>query len=354
MTWGVARLLAIAVAGLASLLSSVPAHAEGCSVTVPVGGSVEAAVNAAGPGSFVCLRGGVHADSNREFRITARGSGTVGGEASWITVQSRPGELATLYGRLNVTSESSWVRFQRLVLDGSGGPPIAGSSSGEPLPSPTVHGSSISFLRVDATSRDRGICFDEGAPQWGQASYLRIRYSLIHDCGASPPTNRQHGIYLEVPSSRARITDNWIYDNADRCVQMYPNADDAYIAYNVIDGCGEGVMFAGSDENGTCAASDRNLVERNVIANARVRWLVEAWWGCGAVGTGNVVRGNCLWPTNPDARYRWNSGLDGSPGYAAQDNLVAVPGYVDGLRKDFRLRPDSACQGKGPRVIPGP
>ncbi len=348
------RWSAVAVVTLACLVSSASAHAEGCNVTVPVGASVEAAVNAAAPGSFVCLRGGVHADSNREFRITARGTGTVGGSAQWINVQSYPGELATLYGRLNVTSDSAWVRFTRLVLDGSGGSTITGSSSGETLPSPTVHGSSIAFLRVETTSRDRGICFDEGSPQWGQASDLRIRYSLIHDCGALPATNREHGIYLESPSSRARITDNWIYDNADRCVQMYPDADDAYVAYNVIDGCGEGVMFAGSDENGSCAASDRNLVEQNVIANARVRWLVETWWGCSAIGSGNVVRANCLWPTNPDSRYRWNDGLDGSPGYGAQDNLVADPAYTDGPRKDFRLRSDSPCQGKGPRGVPGP
>jgi hypothetical protein len=343
-----------AVAGLALLASSAPAHADLCNVTVPVGGSVEAAVNAATPGTFVCLRGGVHAASDREFRITARGSGTAGGETNWVTVRSYPGELATLYGRLSVTSNSTWVRFTRLVLDGSGGPTISGSTSGETLPSPTVQGKTISFVRVEATNHRRGICFDEGTPQWGQASDLRIRYSLIHDCGALPPTNKQHGIYLEAPTSRAQITDNWIYDNADRCLQLYPNADDTYIAHNVINGCGEGVLFGGSDENGSCAASDRNLVERNVIANARVRWLVEAWWGCGAVGSGNVVRANCLWPTNPDSNYRWNGGLDGSPGYAAQDNLVADPGYVDAASKDFRLRSDSACQGKGPRVVPGP
>ena len=354
MSSGVVRLMALALVMLACLVSSGPAHAESCDTTVTVGASVEAAVNAAAPGSFVCLRGGVHTDSNREFRITAHGSGAAADQSQWITVQSYPGELATLYGRLTRTSGSGWIRFQRLVLDGSGGPTITGSSTGETLPSPTVHGSSVAFLRVEATSRDRGICFDEGAPQWGQASDLRIRYSRIHDCGASPPTNSQHGIYLESPSSRARITDNWIYDNADRCVQMYPNADDAYVAYNVIDGCGEGVMFAGSDENGSCAASDRNVVEQNVIANARVRWLVEAWWGCAAVGTGNVVRANCLWPTNSDTRYRWNNGLDGSPGYDAQDNLVADPAYTDRPGKDFRLRSDSPCQGKGPRVIPGP
>jgi hypothetical protein len=91
-----------------------------------------------------------------------------------------------------------------------------------------------------------------------------------------------------------------------------------------------------------------------VIANARARWLVEAWWGCAAIGSGNIVRANCLWPTNPNAYYRANGGLDGSAGYSARNNMVADPAYTDGARKDFRLRSDSPCQGKGPRAVPGP
>ena len=334
---------------------AAPAKAESCDVIVPVGGSVERAVNAARPGGTVCLRGGTHIDGDRTFEIRARGSGTVGaGNAQWITVQSFPGELATLYGQLDVKREAAWVRFRSLVLDGSGGAPLPNPTAWKTPPSPMVSGQSISFFRVAVTSRRSGICFHESPPAWGQASDLRIRSSRIHDCGLYPPRNEGHGIYLQVPVSNAQITDNWIYDNTDRCIQMYPDADGAYVARNVLDGCGEGLLFGGSSENGFCAASDRNVVERNVISNARVRWLVEAFWGCGAVGYGNVVRGNCLWPSSPIGKFNWNGGLDGSNGYSAGENVVGEPAFVNRSTKDFRLQPGSPCAGMGPANVPGP
>jgi hypothetical protein len=126
----------VLVAGLA-LMFALPAAAGACGVTVPVGASVESAVNSAAPGAVVCLRGGVHTDPDREFRITARGTGEVGAGAKRIVVRSFPGELATLYGRLWVTPEAAWVTFARLLLDGSGGP-LQNRTSAETLPSPTV------------------------------------------------------------------------------------------------------------------------------------------------------------------------------------------------------------------------
>jgi hypothetical protein len=350
------RLIAALIVG-GALCTPVASSAAtpGCERTVAVGESVDAAVNASIPGETVCLRGGVHTDPDRQFRIEARGTGNVAaGDARWITVRSHPGELATLHGRLVLTRSSAWVRFQELVLDGSGGPVLGRFSPSETYPSPTVSGHSIAFVRVEMTSRRTGTCLHESPPQWGEASFLRVRNSRIHDCGMYPPTNHAHGVYLEVPSSRAQITDNWIYDNADRCLQMYPNADGAYVARNVLDGCGEGILFGGSAEDGFCAASDRNIVERNVISNANVRWLVEAWWGCGVVGVGNVVRGNCLWPSNVNAHYARNQGLDGTPGYRALDNVVAEPLFFDRAAKDFRLRPESPCAGRAPTTVPGP
>jgi Right handed beta helix region len=341
------------VAVLALCLAPVRAHA--CNVTVPVGGSVEQAVNSAAPGTTVCLRGGFHTDVDRDFEISARGTGTIGaGDGQWVEVESFPSEVAVLYGQLVVRPEARRVRFRGLVLDGSGGPQLSGSTTRKTPPSPIVAGQSISFFGNEVTNRRTGICFHESPPAWGQASDLRIRFNRIHDCGLYPPENLNHGIYLQVPSSRAQITDNWIYDNADRCIQMYPDADGAYVARNVLDGCGEGILFGGSGENGSCAASDRNVVEQNVISNARARWLVEAFWGCWAVGAGNLVRANCLWPSNPIAKFNWNGGLDGTAGYSTQANLVADPQFVSRAAKDFRLRAGSPCAGKGPSSIPGP
>ena len=50
-----------------------------------------------------------------------------------------------------------------------------------------------------------------------------IERNRIHDCGVLPAENHHHGIYIEA-SDDARVIDNWIYDNADRGVQMFPDS----------------------------------------------------------------------------------------------------------------------------------
>ena len=52
-----------------------------------------------------------------------------------------------------------------------------------------------------------------------------IERNRIHDCGELPATNLDHGIYVARPTT-TMIRDNWIYDNADRGVQLYPDAQD--------------------------------------------------------------------------------------------------------------------------------
>ena len=106
-----------------------------------------------------------------------------------------------------------------------------------------------------------------------------IERNRIHNCGQLPPTNHHHGIYVEA-SNGARITDNWIYDNADRGVQLFPDAQKSYVARNVIDGNGEGVVFS--------RKSAGNIVEHNVISNPVVRYNVEDFE---LSGGGNVARG---------------------------------------------------------------
>ena len=71
-----------------------------------------------------------------------------------------------------------------------------------------------------------------------------IEGNRIHDCGELPAANHDHGIYVGNAAGRS-IRDNWIYDNADRGIQLYPDADRTAITGNVIDGNGQGVIFGG-------------------------------------------------------------------------------------------------------------
>jgi Right handed beta helix region len=290
------------------------------------------------PGQYGCLRGGVY-DEDPTIRV----SGT---PSAPIFITSYPGEWATLYGRLSVEDNVTRVVVQHMTLDGAGAP-NDGSSK---LPSPTVHGDDVAFISNEVTNRHTAICFAVGNESYGRAYNVTIRGNRIHDCGVLPPTNHQHGIYLHSPCC-AQVTDNWIHDNADTGLNLFPNADENYFARNVVYGNADNLSFAGSSEGGVCESSDRNLAENNVFSHPRVRKNITSWSPCGSEGIGNVLRHNCIYPPT----------FEGD-GYALQNNLYVDPQYVDPGNADFRLQAGSPCAplldhpdlpGTGPLPVPG-
>jgi hypothetical protein len=122
------------------------------------------------------------------------------------------------------------------------------------------------------------------------------------------------------------------------------------VQYNVVDGNGDGVMIAGTDQ----FASSGNTVAHNVFSNTQDRsaagdpannygYQVTSFWGQ-KVGSGNLVADNCFW-----------RGVSGdvnvaNGGFTEDDNTVADPRYVSRAAKDFRLAPGSPCAGDGPRA----
>jgi hypothetical protein len=187
---------------------------------------------------------------------------------------------------------------------------------------------------VDVTNGHTGICFDIGSSHYGRASYTVIEHSRIHDCGRLPANNTEHGIYVATAQG-TRIVANVIYNNADRGIQLYPDAQHTLIERNVIDGNGEGIIFSGA--SGT--ASNDTIVEHNLITNSHIRGDVESWYPDGnPVGVRNVVRNNCLFG---------NHGLIVGPrrGFTAMNNIVANPRYADPPRGDFSLLANSPCAG---------
>ena len=140
-----------------------------------------------------------------------------------------------------------------------------------------------------------------------------IEGNRIHDCGELPATNHHHGIYIAKAVGTV-VRGNWIYSNADRGVQLYPNADESIVTRNVIDGNGQGVIFGG----GESSSSDNNLVARNVITHSNLRYNVQSHWQ-GPTGVGNVARENCVYggarPRTAGSRSRttgsWLAGTGG-------------------------------------------
>jgi len=260
-----------------------------------------------------------------------------------ITLTAAPGASATLVGRLWIARGASGVTVSDLGLNGR-------NPSAEP--SPVVNATETRFDNVDVTNEHTSICFILGSFEYGVAEGTVIEGSRIHDCGVMSPQNHDHGIYIE-NSRGAVIRNNWIFDNADRGIQLYPQAIDTLITGNVIDGNGQGVIFSSS----SLGVSTGNRVESNVIADSRVRWNVESFWE-GPVGGENIARNNCVWGSNPSGYYNQNGGVQTpaqeAEGFNAEGNIVAQPEFVNRAAGDLTLVPGSACAYVQAQAAPPP
>jgi parallel beta-helix repeat protein len=321
--------VAIAAAALTALsIGSTPASAATCDeVASPGPRAAQELVDSLSRGQTGCLREGLYEEN---VRISRPG----------ITLTRYAEEKATLKGRLWVAEGADDVTVEGLYLEGTN-PGL--------LPSPTINADGVTFRRNDVTNNHHSICFGLGHPDYGRAEGTKIEFNRIHDCGRLPATNHDHGIYL-TSASNTLIRGNWIYDNADRGIQLYPDAQNTTITGNVIDGNGQGIIFSG--EFGL--VSDGNVVEGNVIANSKLRNNVESWYPRGhAVGRNNIVRDNCV---RGGAYDDGDGGIGEQIGFRVVETMRTNPSYVDRSAGDLRLAAGSPCRGvlAYRSMVPGP
>lgn len=337
---GLARAAACVAVTFAALASAQEANAQSaCTLVAAPSGSDSAAGTEAAPfrsaqklvdslssGQAGCLRAGTY--------------DAVQFHSGNVTLRSYEGEKATVTGRLYVPAGSDGVTVQGLYLDGT--------NRGN-LPSPTINARNTTFRANDVSNGRTAICFSLGHSDWGRAVGTTLEKNRVHGCGRLPATNQGHGIYLAAASDTT-IRDNWIYDNADRGIQLYPDAQRTTITGNVIDGNGQGIIFSGAD--GT--SSSDTTVERNAITNSRIRNNVESWYPAGApAGRRNTVRRNCI---EGGAQDKGNGGLGELEGFTAADNVLRNPAYVSSPNNDYRLAASSPCRSvlPHPGAVPGP
>jgi parallel beta-helix repeat protein len=272
-------------------------------------------------GETGCLRGGTYHE--REATV----------KRERVTLRSAPGERATWRGRIILRGRGD--RLIGLNLDGSTGPRCGDGSCGT-LPSPTVNAADVVIARNDITSPDSGICVHPRS--WGQQrpDNFLIANNRIHDCGRKPPTEHDHGIYV-ADGYNGTIRGNAIFDNADRGIQLYPDAKYTTIEHNTVDANGTGIVFS--------QRSAGNRVRENVFTNAVVRWNAESYR---LSGFGNRFERNCLRPGNSDAEYNANGGVLLSWRVTNRANTIARdPVYGARGDGDLRVLPTSDCAGKG-------
>jgi hypothetical protein len=274
-------------------------------------------VDSLAPGDVGCL------DSGTYYRpiLSIRHGGTA---SDRVVLRSTPGQRALTTGQIWVADSADFVTVAYVDHDATYDTPTA-------RPSPVVNGDDALFYGINVWSNN-GVCFYLGDREWGVARRTVIRHSRIHDCGQAG-LNKRHGIYIAQAVDTV-IEENAIFDNPDRGIQFYPNSQGAIVRHNVIDSNGEGVIFSGVDGD----ASSDNVVEGNLITDSRLRYNVESWWPEGnPVGSGNVVRGNCI------AGGNFGGIQEPQVGFLANNNVFADPGYLDRESKDFRIPPSSPC-----------
>jgi parallel beta-helix repeat protein len=339
----VAAGIVLALGVVCSTASARPSHHKACDLVAAPGGSDSAAGTLSSPlatpqalsdklqpGQVGCLRQGSYqatlfppgGPGYREWYI----------ETPDIVLRSYPGERASVAGRVNILQTANRVVLRDLDLDGR---------NTLLLPSPTINSTGVVVRGNDISNAHTTVCLLLGTHGFGEAVGTQILNNKIHDCGKLPAANHDHGIYVEW-ADRTLIRGNLIFDNADRGIQLYPEATNTIITGNVIAGNGEGVIFAG---DGTSASSG-NTVRLNIIANSTVRNNIEASWEGGTVGSDNVATRNCVWTDRTDfyAGDPKGSGIHGDPeGFLPTDNLVADPGITGLGGSSIGWRKDGPC-----------
>lgn len=271
-------------------------------------------------------------------------TGTYGHDMSAISVQVR--------GRFSLGTSADGSVFRGFGMDGG----VSTQASGTWLNS----ADGVIFEDLACQNRTNGfpgrIFFTWGAPtRILMPTARRMRMRLIGD----PARDRHDHVFYIKNADGAVVEDSLIYDCPDGwAFHFYPNSDNARIRRVLVDRCDGGATFSGANDSSTgltgCLQSSGNIIEDSILTNAQDSrsGLVESWWGCTPIGTGNVVRTTNLWQGPGAAGQRV---LSGNGGFTVDSSVKNVdPKYKNPAIGDYTLAEDSPVKGWGPvGVQPG-
>jgi chitodextrinase len=270
-------------------------------------------------GNVVCLHGGDYGAASVVTDLTRSGN-----SSQRITLQSYPGELATIHGYLYV--DSSWVTLTNLKIDNTT------TSQG---PSPNT-GCTYKYGNFTLVGSNNIVDHDEiyasvqahsGNGIFIQGSNEDIRFNKIHDVGAC--RSYDHGIYIG-SGSGTQVHGNWLWNiGYGWGVQVYPSASNTNVDSNVIDAAMSGVV--------ECSTGTNNIFQNNVVTNST---------GGGLTGSGSLVSG-CGPQSGGTASVinndQWNNpgGLGSVSGITYSGNISSDPLFLNPASHDYAISPAS-------------
>jgi hypothetical protein len=275
-------------------------------------------------GQTGCLAAGA-SFASREV-ITA-----VGTRAGRITITTAPGGArANLLDGIETTQATRFLTLRNLAIggsDSSANKDVAGTVILRGY-SPALTGSDVGPGTLKEIGRSCVVLDHAGS--------ALVQGNVLHECNGAGASMYGAGV-LATTSVGARIFDNVIYGNkGGDAIAFSPNAQVSRARRNLmIDNLG-GVYFGG----GAKFASRDTLVEQNVITQ-NSRFDVHSAYGVGApVGSGNLVRRNCLWSSG--------AVVAAGVGFTLRANRNVNPRVVRG-QGTYRLAAGSPCRSYRPR-----
>jgi hypothetical protein len=256
-----------------------------------------------------------------------------------ISATSDPATLSLVY----IGASASHFSFVGVNIHAVAGPHT---------PAVTIAGNANAVVGADITNPTNSTCVQIGPDSTRRATGASLEGDSIHSCGSTG--GRADGLIIGY-ADNTHISHSYVYGNPRFGVTLFPDAQHSVIDHNVIDrqhngmGDGEGVHFAGDD---TFASKD-NLVVANMISDNETHNIGYNWNdGTGPVGTGNVVRGNCISNSgNTAGEFQTDPGTHQPVGYTEEQNRVGSdPQYVnrDAPPAGYALGPGSPCRDYGP------
>ncbi len=276
------------------------------------------------PGQTGCLPAGT-SFATREV-ITA-----VGTRAGRITITTAPGGArAILSDGIETTQATRFLTLTNLVVG------AADNSANRNAPGTVIlRGYSTALTRSDVgpgTLREAG----RSCVVLDHAGSALIDGNVLHECNGASPGLYGAGV-LASTSVGARILDNVIYGNVGGdAIAFSPDAQVSRARLNLmVDNLG-GIYFGGD----TKVASRDTLAEQNVITRSSRFDVHSAYGSNGPIGSGNIVRKNCIW--SPGAV------TAAGAGFGMGVNRNVNPRVVKG-RGTYRLAASSPCRAYHPR-----